>query len=160
MPKKADRSGSFLAAEGLPIPAKIGHHSFPSDLTALNDLQLRQQMSSWANLLARAEFVTGKWASKELRGKHLRDKFVRQYRHTGTFNAKWKAEDSLAANPRYVVLEDKYQVACERHELAKRVRDGYEHYWKALSRELSARVGQVDREGRDASADLESRFSR
>ena len=125
--------------------------TFPSDLTKLNETQVRQHMSYWK---ARSGYCNTLLASYEVDvvdyGQRLKD-FERRYK----FNNKpekatpmWEIEAGMADDPLHQRLVLDHQQAKALVVMLKAERDNASEFFVACSRELTARVSERDAESR------------
>lgn len=142
-----------MKESGLPIPQALPpiteSQRFPVDLTVVHDRDLRSHLSFWAGQLARAEFVRARCEIEELGYKEARLRMERRFRLLNDFGTKWEADAALAENEDYSDIDAKYNLARAKTIGAKGLRDSFEHYYAAISRELSARINENDRDNRD-----------
>lgn len=129
--------------------------TFPSDLTRLNDQQVRQHMSYWK---ARAGYCNTLLASYEVDlvdfGQRVKD-YERRYKFNNKPKATtpmWEIEAGLAEEPQYKRLVADRDQAKAVVTILKAERDNAASFYDACSREMTARISERDVESRGGAA--------
>lgn len=146
--------GSLKRGHGLSMPsAPEGEDGevkeFPKDLTQLTEIEVRQQMSYWK---AMQGFVNTLLARSEVDAKAYKRE-ARDYERSYKWNNKpakgdpmWAVEAGLAEDEHYQRVAMKLEQAEAMVIVLKSMRDTYDGYYTVASRELTARMGEADRE--------------
>lgn len=129
--------------------------AFPRDLTRLTDIEVRQQMSQWqaqlgfANTLMAREEIDVMAHKESLRRYEMAKRANALEESEGKAKRKWESETDLVGDDYWEQLRDQLQFSEAMVVHLSRLRASFEGYYKACSRELSARLGERERdEGR------------
>lgn len=121
---------------------------FPTDITALSDIEVRQLMSFWTAQLGyiityHARCVVDVTAYKRA----VRD-YERAYRASNRQknDKAWEVDAGLANDTMYQSLSSKHEHADALVTITKSLKDTFEQYYAAASREMTARLGEFGRE--------------
>lgn len=143
---------SLKSGYSLPMPKEpegAGGMEFPSDLTRLTDVEVRQQMSYWKAMAGYTNTVLARSMIDEMAYKREVRDFERRFKFENKPDRNapmWEVEAPLADNAAYQHLRGKLDNAEAMVVILKSLRDSQEGYFTVASRELTARMGEHQRE--------------
>lgn len=142
---RALKKGSGLSMPPSPEGEGGEVKEFPKDLTQLQDIEIRQQMSYWqamtgfANTMLARSMVDEKAYKREVRDYERRFKWNNK---PAKGDPMWAVEAGLAEDQHYQRMSMRLEQAEVMVILLKSLRDAYAGYYTASSRELTARLGE------------------
>ena len=138
-----------IKSRGIPTPKKLPPMSeeqdFPTDMTTLSGNDVRAQMSYWIAQAERANHELSLVSTDVVHCRNLLDQAARFAKATSTHREVWKVEAELEQDADYLKTKERLQKAKAVETVLKAARDRFNRYYEALSRELTARLAEMER---------------
>ena len=137
-----------LREKKIPMPktpegAMEGAH-FPDDLTACDTVAIRQMMSRFTQRLGFVNTLLSRSEIDAEQYKHRMKARERQIKMESEEERQWKVEATFENDPIWVPAKEQYDAAYGMIRVLKSLQVTYDQYFRALSRELSAREAELD----------------
>lgn len=142
-----------LRGRDITMPASPGmideDQQFPLDITAVSTEKVRSLMSFWTGHLGYINSLFSRHMVDAMAYKREVRDYERRYkaRNKSKSDRVWEIEAELADDSHYERLVNTWQEAEAMVTVLKSLRDAYEGYYNAASRELTARMGEQARDG-------------
>lgn len=130
-------------------PGKVDEASqFPKDITQLSDIDVRQLMSFWTAQLGYMNVYHARCLVDVSAYKRAVKEYERSYRarHKQKNDKVWEIDSGLADDSHYQRLYSRFEEAEALVTITKSLKDSFEQYYTAASRELTARMSESSRD--------------